>query len=566
MKNNDSNTWKHPHNRQELLRSGLVQAMGYTALDLDKPIIGILNTWGETNPGHLHFRQLAEAVKRGVWASGGFPMEVNSLSICECFWDVSSLIYRNLLAIETEELAARHPFDGIVLIGGCDKSIPAQVMGAVTVNKPTIFLPGGAMLPGSYKGETLSCGTDTFKLYNRYVSKEITWQEMMNHAGCLYGSAGACPIMGTANSCQAVVEAMGLALPGSAASLGVSAEKSRQAEFTGRRIVEMVAENLTIDKIVTPDSVRNAIRVLMACGGSTNLLIHLKAIMHRAGFDINLMEFDSISNDTPLLVNVKPHGTTPVGAEFHNAGGIPAVMKELEGKLNLDCMTVTGMSVGQNLKNVDKAYDRNVIKSLDAPIMPVGGMCILKGNLAPNGAVIKRSAATEKLLHHRGPAKVFDDLSVAEQWLADPDSPVDENMVVVLRGFGPKGAPGMPEFGNYLPIPPALFKKGITDYLRITDSRMSGGCYGSVVLHVSPESEVGGPLAAVRDGDIIHVEADFNLIEVELSDEEIASRLKDFKPKQHPGIKRGFIRNFIDHVTQADEGCDLDYLEYVREE
>ncbi len=565
MKNNDSKTWKHPGNRQELLRSALVQAMGYTDIDLEKPIIGIINTWSETNPGHLHFRQLSEAVKRGVWAAGGFPMEVNTLSICEVFFDLSSLIYRNLLAIETEELTARHPFDGIVLIGGCDKNIPAQIMAAVSVNKPAIFLPGGAMLPGNYKGETLCCGTDTFKLYNRYVSGELSWDDMMKRAGCLYGSAGACPIMGTANTCQTVAEALGFALPGSAATLGLSSEKLRQSEMTGRRIVEMVEENLCPRDIITPDAVRNAIRVIMACGGSTNLLIHLKAIMGRAGFDIDLMEFDKISNETPLLVNVKPHGENAVGMPFHDAGGVPAIMKELEDKLNLDCITVTGKTVGENLANVDYSYDRNIILSKDAPLSPVGGMCILKGNIAPNGAVIKRSAATERLMHHRGPAKVFDNLEVAEKWLKDENSPVDENTVIVLRGYGPKGAPGMPEFGNYLPVPPALHKKGIDDYLRITDSRMSGGCFGSIVLHVSPESEVGGPLAAVRDGDIIHVEADQNLIEVELTDEEIKERLKDFKPKGHPDIKRGFVKNYLNHVLQAEDGCDLDYLTYAEE-
>ena len=566
MKNNTSQEWKHPGNRQELLRSALLQAMGYTSIDIDKPIIGILNTWAETNPGHLHFRQLSEAVKRGIWAAGGFPLEVNTFSICEVFFDLSSLIYRNLLAIESEELMARHPFDGIVLIGGCDKNIPAQLMAAVSVDKPTIFLPGGAMLPGSYKGETLCCGTDTFKLYNRYIAGELSWQEMMDRAGCLYGSAGACPIMGTANTCQTVAEALGIALPGTAATLGVSSEKLRQAEMTGRRIVEMVEENLCVHDIITEHSVRNAIRVLMACGGSTNLLIHLKAIMGRAGFDIDLMEFDAISNDTPLLVNVKPHGTHPVGADFHNAGGVPAVMKELEHKLDLSCLTVTGKTVGENLANTDYSYDRDVIRSFSDPISPVGGISVLKGNLAPNGAVVKRSAATERLLHHRGPAKVFDDLGEAERWLGNETSCVDEDTVIVLRGYGPKGAPGMPEFGNYLPVPPALQKKGIQDYLRITDSRMSGGCFGSIILHVSPESELGGPLAAVRDGDIIHVDVDSNLLEVELSEEEIRNRLKFFRPKQHSDIKRGFVRNFIDHVTQADQGCDLDYLRAVKEE
>lgn len=566
MKNNNSETWKHPHNRQELLRSGLIQAMGYTQLDLDKPIVGIINSWGETNPGHLHFRQLADAVKRGVWAAGGFPLEINTLSICECFFDMSSLIYRNLLATEAEEVMARHPFDGCVMIGGCDKDIPGQIMAAVSVNKPMIFLPGGAMLPGCYKGETLACGTDSYKIYNDYISGKHTWDEMMSYAGCLYGSAGACPIMGTANTDQVVTEALGIALPGSASSIGVSAEKSRQAEMTGRRIVEMIKEDLKPRDIITPDSVRNAIRVLMAIGGSTNLLIHLKAIMGRAGFDIDLMEFDAISNDTPLLVNVKPHGDTPMGSAFHNAGGVPAVMKELEGKLNLSCITCTGKTVGENLKNVDYAYDRKSIHSIDDPISPVGGMTILKGNLAPNGAVIKRSAASERLMNHRGPAKVFDNLHDAEIFLADPDSDIDENTVIVLRGYGPKGEPGMSEFGNYLPLPPKLAAKGYTDYLRVTDSRMSGGCYGSIILHVAPEANVGGPLAAVRDGDIIHVDADHNLLEVEISDEEMAARLSEFKPKRHDDIKRGFLLHYTEHVLQADEGCDFDYMRYAGED
>lgn len=560
MENNNSEKWKHPHNRQELLRSGLIQAMGYTQLDLEKPIVGIINSWGETNPGHAHFRQLSEAVKRGVWAAGGFPLEVNTLSICECFFDVSSLIYRNLMAIETEELIARHPFDGIVMIGGCDKDIPAQLMAAVSVNKPMIFLPGGAMLPGSYKGQALACGTDSYKLYNDYVAGTISWDKMMSYSGCLYGSAGACPIMGTANTDQAVTEALGFALPYTSSSLGVSAEKGRQAEMTGRRIVEMIKENLRPSDILTPEAVKNAIRIIMAVGGSTNLLIHLKAIMGRAGFDIDLMEFDRISNDTPLLVNVKPHGDTPMGLAFHNAGGVPAVMKELRDKLDLNCMTVTGRTLGENIANVDDAYDRKVIHSIDDPISPVGGMTILKGNLAPNGAVIKRSAASERLMKHRGRAKVFDTLKEAEVFLADPASDIDENTVIVLRGYGPKGEPGMSEFGNYLPLPPKLAKKGITDYLRITDSRMSGGCYGSIILHVSPEAQVGGPLAAVRDGDIIHVDADRNLLEVELSDEEIAERLKDFKPKTHDDINRGFLRHYIEHVMQANEGCDFDYM------
>ena len=552
MKNNNSQEWKHPGNRQELLRAALLQAMGYTSLDIDKPIIGILNTWAETNPGHLHFRQLSEAVKRGVWAAGGFPLEVNTLSICEVFFDLSSLIYRNLLSIESEELMARHPFDGIVLIGGCDKNIPAQLMAAVSVDKPTIFLPGGAMLPGSYKGETLCCGTDTFKLYNRYINGELTWDQMMDRAGCLYGSAGACPIMGTANTCQTVAEALGIALPGSAATLGVSAEKSRQAEMTGRRIVEMVKENLCVHDIITPASMRNAIRVLMACGGSTNLLIHLKAIMHRAGFDIDLMEFDAISNDTPLLVNVKPHGTNPVGAEFHNAGGVPAVMKELEGKLDLSCMTVTGKTVGENLRDTDYAYDRSVIRSIDDPISPVGGMCILKGNLAPNGAVIKRSAATERLMHHRGPAKVFDDLSAAEKWLADPNSDVDENTVIVLRGYGPKGAPGMPEMAILAStIAAAGLRKSAA---LVTDGRFSGVTTSAVIGHVSPEAALGGPIGLVQDGDIIEYDTIEGYINLLVSEEELEKRRAEWKPLP-PRVTTGYLAKYASMVGTASHGA-----------
>ena len=387
----------------------------------------------------------------------------------------------------------------------------------------------------------------------------------MDRAGCLYGSVGACPIMGTANSGQIMTEAMGLALPYSSTCLGLSSEKMRIAEYTGRRIVEMVEENLRIRDIITPESVRNAISVIMACGCSTNLIIHLKAIIHRCGFDIDLMEFDRISNNTPLLVNCKPSGANPVGAELHNAGGIPAVMKEIKDKLNLDVITCTGMTLGENIKDVEDAYNRDVIKSASDPLKPVGGISILKGNLAPGGAVIKRSAATEQLMNMRGPAKVFDNLKDAEKWLSDPDSPMTWNTVVVLRGYGPTGEPGMSEFGNYLPIPPVLFRNGITDYLRITDSRMSGGCYGSVILHVSPESNLGGPLAAVRDGDIIHVDVDKNLIEVELTDEEIKERLKDHKPDMHQEIRRGYVRMFIDHVSQACDGCDFDFLEYKEE-
>lgn len=562
MENNYSAKWKKRGDRTGMLRNALLKSMGYTDADIEKPIIGIINTWAETNPGHIHFRQLADAVKRGVWAAGGFPLEVNTMSICEVFFDISSLVYRNLLSITTEELIERHPFDGVVLIGGCDKNVPAQLMAAVSANKPTIYLPGGAMLPGSYKGKTLACGTDSFYLYNDYTSGKISLEEMTKHEGCLYGSAGACPIMGTANTCQTVTEALGIALPNSASCLGVSAEKLRISEETGRKAVELVEKDIKCLDIINEKSIENAIRVLMATGGSTNLIIHLIAIAKRANINLKLDDFERISKETPVLVNVKPHGTENVGMGFHNAGGVASLMKEMLGMLNGDCLTVSGKTVAENFEEIDMPYDTNTIRPLDNPIEEKGGIAILYGNLAPNGAVIKRSAASEHLLSHRGPAKVFEDLKECQDYLLDENSPVTPDTVIVLRGYGPKGAPGMPENGNFMPLPPKLNKMGINDFVRITDSRMSGGCFGTQVLHVAPESAVGGPLAVVRDGDIIHLDVDKNLIEVEISDEELQRRLKNFVPKEHKDIKRGFVRNFIDNVTQADEGCDLTYMQY----
>ena len=562
MENNYSDKWKKRGDRTGLIRNALLKSMGYTDADIEKPDIGIINTWAETNPGHIHFRQLADAVKRGVWAAGGFPLEVNTMSICEVFFDISSLIYRNLLSITTEELIERHPFDGVVLIGGCDKNVPAQLMAAVSANKPTIFLPGGAMLPGSYKGRTLACGTDSFYLYNDYTSGKITLEEMTKHEGCLYGSAGACPIMGTANTCQTVAEAMGIALTGSASCLGVSAEKLRISEMTGRQAVELVKKDIKCLDIINRSSLENAIRVLMATGGSTNLIIHLIAIARRANIDLTLDDFERISKETPVLVNVKPHGTENVGMGFHNAGGVASLMKEMEGMLCGDCLTVSGKTLSENLKDIDMPYDTNVIRPLGNPLEDKGGIAVLYGNLAPSGAVIKRSAASPHLLNHRGAAKVFEDLTECQKYLLDENSDVTPDTVIVLRGYGPKGAPGMPENGNFMPLPPKLNRMGVNDFVRITDARMSGGCFGTQVLHVAPESAVGGPLAAVRDGDIIHIDVDNNLIELEISDDEMKQRLKDFVPKEHTDIKRGFVRNFIDNVTQADEGCDLTYMQY----
>lgn len=561
MKESTSKRWLSGKTRQVLLRRALVKTMGYTDEDLDKPIVGIINTWAETNPGHYHFRQLAEAVKRGVWAAGGFPLEVNTMSICEVFFDISSLIFRNLLSMTTEELIERHPFDGVVLMGSCDKNVPAQLMAAVLANKPAIYLPGGPMLPGNYRGESLACGTDSFKLWTKYLAGELKEEDLSNVEGCLYGSVGACPIMGTANSMQCATESLGLSLPGSAGAPAVSAEKFRIAEMTGRRIVGMIQENLRVRDIVTREALENCITVLMASGGSTNLLIHLTAIARRAGITLPLNLFREISDRTPLLVNTKPVGDYTVGIEFHQAGGVPALMKELESRLHTDALTVTGKTVGENLAKVEHSCNPKAIAPIDHPLSPNGGIATLFGNLAPRGAVIKRAAASPELLKFRGEARVFDTLADAEKYLLDENSDMDEHKAVILRGYGPKGAPGMPEFGNYMPIPPKLYRRGVKDYLRITDARMSGGAFGTVVLHVCPEAAAGGPLGALRDGDIITMDVDAGTLNVELSDEEIARRLAETKFEPKEKFERGFIKHYTEAVLQADEGCDFSYLQ-----
>ena len=483
------------------------------------------------------------------------------MSICEVFFDISSLIFRNLLSMTTEELIERHPFDGVVLMGSCDKNVPAQLMAAVSANKPAIYLPGGPMLPGNYRGESLACGTDSFKLWTKYLAGELKEEDLSNVEGCLYGSVGACPIMGTANSMQCATESLGLSLPGSAGAPAVSAEKFRIAEMTGRRIVGMIQENLRVRDIVTREALENCITVLMASGGSTNLLIHLTAIARRAGITLPLNLFREISDRTPLLVNTKPVGDYTVGIEFHQAGGVPALMKELESRLHTDALTVTGKTVGENLAKVEHSCNPKAIAPIDHPLSPNGGIATLFGNLAPRGAVIKRAAASPELLKFRGEARVFDTLADAEKYLLDENSDMDEHKAVILRGYGPKGAPGMPEFGNYMPIPPKLYRRGVKDYLRITDARMSGGAFGTVVLHVCPEAAAGGPLGALRDGDIITMDVDAGTLNVELSDEEIARRLAETKFEPKEKFERGFIKHYTEAVLQADEGCDFSYLQ-----
>ena len=475
------------------------------------------------------------------------------------FFDLSSLIYRNLLAITTEELIARHPFDGVILLGSCDKNVPAQLMAAVSANKPMMFLPGGPMLPGHYQGETLACGTDSFRIWTRHLAGEISAGELKKAESCLYGSIGACPIMGTANSMQCATESLGLSLPGSATAPAVSSEKLRGAEETGRGIMQLIRQDLKPTDIVTREALENCITVLMSSGGSTNLIIHLTAIARRAGIELGLEDFQRISERPRVLVDVKPSGRGTVGIEFHQAGGVPALMKELEPLLHTGVLTVTGRTMKENLDQVSRTCNPDVIAPFDHPLKPEGGIAVLRGNLAPRGAVIKRSAAS--IMKFRGEARVFDSLAAAEQYLLDPDSDMDENKAVILRHYGPKGAPGMPEFGNYMPIPPKMYRRGVKDYLRITDARMSGGAFGTVVLHVCPEAAAGGLLGAVRDGDIITMDVDKGLLQVELTPEVIAARLQAAAAPVRESFERGFVRHYIDHVLQADEGCDFAYMQ-----
>ena len=549
MEHNYSPKWKKRGDRTGLIRNALLKSMGYTDQDIEKPIIGIINTWAETNPGHVHFRQLAEAVKRGVWAAGGFPLEVNTLSICEVFFDISSLVYRNLLSITTEELIERHPFDGVVLIGGCDKNVPAQLMAAVSANKPTIYLPGGAMLPGSYKGQTLVCGTDSFHLYNRYTSGEITLEEMTKHEGCLYGSAGACPIMGTANTCQTLTEAMGIALPDSASCLGVSAEKMRISEMTGRKIVELVEKDIRCLDIINRKSLENAIRVLMATGGSTNLILHLTAIAARAGIKLDLMDFERISRETPVLVNVKPHGTGNVGISFHDAGGVAALMKEMEASLHTDCLTVTGKTVGENVAG---AYIKSTkaIRPIDDPYSATGGIQILWGNIAQKGCVVKRSAVAPEMLCHSGPARVFN--SEDEAIAAIYTGKIVDGDVVVIRYEGPKGGPGMREMLN--PTSALAGRKLDKTVALITDGRFSGASRGASIGHVSPEAADGGNIALIEEGDIISIDIPNASINVQVSEEVLAERRAKYVAPE-PNVKSGWLARYSRLVSGADQGA-----------
>jgi dihydroxy-acid dehydratase len=482
---------------------GHIRAMGYTDYDMQRPIIGVCNPWSELNPGHWHFRMLGDAVKRGVWAAGGFPLEFPTISMCEVFHNISTLIYRNLMALDTEEFMDSMPFDGVVLLSTCDKDVPAQLMAMATVNKPSIIVTGGTRLAGFYEGQTVACSTDTQRFEWDYKAGVIGEAELNEvEMNGFFNTCGACGVMGTANSVQSMAEALGMTLPGCASIPAVYAQRIQMAEATGVKIMELVDKDIKPRDILTQPAFENAIKVLMGTGASTNLVIHLIAIARRAGVDLCLDDFDRISKETPFITNVKPCGTVTV-EELYRAGGITAVMKELEPLLDTTVMTASGQALAENLKGV-RVRNRDVIRPLSDPLARDGGLHIVRGTLAPDGAVIKTEAASASLLKHTGPAVV---LKSRKQEDIDRDlAHITADHVIVNRYMGPVGAPGMPEVGP-AGLPRHLLREGVRDMVRITDARMSGTSYGTVVLHVAPEAAVGGPLAVVQDGDRIELDA-----------------------------------------------------------
>ncbi len=532
--------------------------MGYSHQDFAfKPVISIVNTWSDINPCHAHFRTRAEEVKRGVWQAGGFPIELPAMSLSEPFVKPSTMLYRNFLAMETEELLRSHPVDGAVLLGGCDKTTPGLLMGAISMNLPAIFVPAGPMLRGNWEGKPLGSGSDVWKYWDDrragIIGKE-EWEEI--EAG-IARSYGHCMTMGTASTMTSIAETLGMTLPGAASIPAADANHPRMATASGRRIVDMVWEDLKPTDIIDEKSVRNAMVAQMAMGGSTNTMIHLIAIARRAGVLLALSSFDEVSRTTPVIANVRPSGTTYLMEDFYYAGGLRGLLKRLEGKLDLGCVTVNGKTMGDNIEHA-KIHNDDVIRPLNDPLYAEGGTAVLFGNLAPDGCVMKPSAAEQRLLTHKGPALVFDDYNDMAARVDSDDLDVTPETVLLLRNSGPLGGPGMPEWGQ-LPIPRKMLRQGVRDMVRISDARMSGTSYGACILHVAPESYVGGPLAFVRTGDVIEIDVPSRRIHLHVDDAEMTQRRAAWQ-KPEPRYPRGYGRMFSAHVTQANEGCDLDFL------
>ena len=532
--------------------------MGFAREDFaGKPVIAIVNTWSDINQCHSHFRSRAEEVKRGIWQAGGFPVEMPAITLSEPFMKPSTMMYRNMLAMETEELLRSYPVDGAVLMGGCDKTTPALIMGATSMNLPAIFMPAGPMLRGNWHGEPLGSGTDTWKYWAELRAGNITEAEWREVEEGIARSPGHCMTMGTASTMTSVAEALGFTLPGAASIPAPDANHSRMASYTGRRIVEMVWEDLKPSDFLTAKAFDNAIITAQALSGSTNAIIHLIAMAGRAGIKLKLDRFDELSRKTPVLANVRPAGQKYLMEDFYYAGGLRALLANLKEKLSLDCLTVNGRTLGENIEGA-KVYNTDVIRPITNPLASSGGLAVLRGNLAPDGAVIKPTAAEPHLLKHTGRAVVFRDYNDMAARIDDEKLDIDGNSVIVLQHGGPLGGPGMPEWGQ-LPIPKKLLAQGVRDMVRISDARMSGTSYGACVLHVAPESYIGGPLAFVRDGDLIELDVAARRLELKVSDAELAMRRAAWIPPE-PHYSRGFGALYEKHITQANEGCDFDFL------
>ena len=538
-------------------RSRIAQ-MGYSRSDYaGKPVIAIINTWSDINPCHSHFRARAEEVKRGVWQAGGFPLEMPAISLSEPFQKPTTMLYRNLLAMETEELLRSYPVDGCVLLGGCDKTTPALIMGALSMNLPAIFVPAGPMLRGDFKGKFLGSGSDTWKYWAELRAGNITEEEWQGVEEGIARAPGHCMTMGTASTMTSAAEALGLTLPGAASIPAADSRHAQMATLSGKRVVEMVWEDLCPREIVDARAIDNAVTTVLALGGSTNAIVHLIALARRAGVPLDLARFDALARRTPVLANIRPSGKYLM-EDFFYAGGLRGLLTRLADLIDAEAPTVNGRTLGQNLEGAEVYHD-DVIRPRDNPLVERDGLAVLRGNLAPDGAVIKPAAMEPHLQRHTGRAVVFRDYNDLAARIDEPALDIDKDSVLVLQSAGPQGAPGMPEWGQ-LPIPKKLLQQGVRDMVRISDARMSGTSYGACVLHVAPESHVGGPLALVRDGDLIELDVAGRRLELKVGETELAARRAAWTPPA-ARYSRGFGALYLKHVTQADKGCDFDFLE-----
>jgi dihydroxy-acid dehydratase len=540
------------------LRKAFIKAMGYSEDALERPIIGITNTFSGFNACHRTVPELIEAVKRGVMLAGGLPVEFPTITLHESFAYPTSMYLRNLMALDTEEMIKAQPVDATVLIGGCDKTVPALLMGAASANVPAIMMVTGPMITGEHKGERLGACTDCRRFWARFRAAEIDQQEINAVNSQLCPSAGTCMVMGTASTMALCTEALGMMLPGGACIPAVMAERMRNAEATGARAVGLAKERLTPDKIMTPAGFENALTMLLAIGGSTNAIVHLTAMAGRLGIKLDLAGFDRMGRKTPVLVDLKPTGQHYM-EDLYKAGGAATILRELKPRLNADALTVTGKTLGRNIAAAPATYAQDVVRPSGNPIFREGGIAFLRGNLAPGGAIIKQSAMDPKLMRHEGRAVVFESLEDLADRIDAPNLDVAAGDVLVLKSAGPKGAPGMPEAG-YIPIPKKLARQGVKDMVRISDARMSGTAFGAIVLHVTPESAEGGPLAMVKNGDRIRLDVPGRRLELKVSAPELAKRRKSWRaPRARPEDRRGYRKLFMETVTQADRGCDFDF-------